>query len=134
MKNDKNWNRTHISELLKCPQIIKLFITYWVVHIYIYQDPLCEIYNQTFLSMQLFGVCGPNCNVDMCMWGRVCFPHTKQFSDTTRVSQNSTHFSHHLPRVNIRFYKLRAQSHKTDPIYPYLRSTSDQLTINQNFP
>ena len=131
----KNWNRTHISELLKCPQIIKLFITYWIVHIYFYQDSLCEIYNQTFLRMKLFWVCGPNCHVHMCMWGKGCFPHNaKQFSDTTRVSKNATHFSHHLHRISIRFYKLRAQSHKTDPTSPYLRCTSDQLTINQKFP
>lgn len=39
-------------------------------------------------------------------------PHTKQFSDTHWVSENSSQFWHCLPGDSIRFQRLRTQSYK----------------------
>ena len=53
----------------------------------------------------------------MCVWGvgRCRLSHiNKQLSDTiSRVSENSTQYWHHPLGDNIRFHRLRAQSHET---------------------
>ena len=43
---------------------------------------------------------------------------TKQFSDSSWVSKNSSRFWHCLPRDSIRFHRLRVWSYKTVPPHP----------------
>ena len=45
-----------------------------------------------------------------CVWG---FPHTKKFSGTISVSNNSNQFCHYLPGDSITSHRLRFQSYKT---------------------
>ena len=50
-------------------------------------------------------------------WGCVC-PLYQQFSDSSRVSKNSTQFWHCLSRDSIRSYRLKVQSYRIPPSSP----------------
>ena len=62
------------------------------------------------------------------MWG--LFPHTsKQFSDTSWVSCNSTQFWHYLLGDSVRFHRLRAQLYKAAPLTPHFRCQSQVWVV-----
>lgn len=69
---------------------------------------------KTCMTSSSFWVLGPNSNVYI--WWRVGaggVHKTKQFSNTSRVSENLTQFSHYPPGDSIRFHRLRTQSYQT---------------------